>query len=136
MPQQWDKFKEYLATISEGEDSDGQPLSMVRYATFLEIYARLDMEYKRGEGRDRLERLVKQIAEHKEGFLDRERCLKCVDGGMRKEVLERVKNVNNGSQEAGPRVFILIYPRVVDRLGEMLGNYQNSIMEEEVKEKR
>eukprot|EP00092_Neocalanus_flemingeri_P003450 GFUD01003699.1.p1 GENE.GFUD01003699.1~~GFUD01003699.1.p1 ORF type:complete len:240 (+),score=106.74 GFUD01003699.1:41-721(+) len=131
MPQQWDKYKQYLATISEGEDSEGQPLSMVRYATFLEMYARLDMEYRRGEGRERLIQLVKEIAEHEEQFLGRERCLKCVDAGMRKEVLERVKNVKNGSEEAGPRVFILIYPRVVDRLGEMLGNYQNTLLEEE-----
>ena len=42
MPKQWGKFKEYLATINEGEDSEGNPLSMVRYATFLDLYARLD----------------------------------------------------------------------------------------------
>jgi len=125
---QWNKFKQYLDTISEGEDSDGQPLSMVRYAIFLEMYARLDMEFRSGKGRERMVQLVKDIADHKEGFLDRERCLKCVDGGVRKEVLERVKNVRSNREEAGPRVFILVYPRVVDRLGELLGNYQNMII--------
>ena len=48
MPEQWMTFKQYLATLNEGEDSEGKPLSMVRYATFLEMYARLDMEYNSG----------------------------------------------------------------------------------------
>jgi len=95
---------------------------------FLEMYARLDMEYRRGAGRDKLVQMVKEIADHREGFLDRERCLKCVDSGMRKKVLERIKNVKNGGDEPGPKVFILLYPRVVDKLGEMLGNYQNMII--------
>ena len=54
LPQQWDKYTQYLSTIREGEDSEGHPLTMVRYAMFLEMYARLDMEYRRGEGRDKL----------------------------------------------------------------------------------
>ena len=132
MPQQWDKFKQYLDTIREGEDSDGQPLNMVRYAIFLEMYARLDMEYRRGVGRERLVQLVMEMVEHDEQFLGRERYLKCIDGGIRREVLENVKNVKTGNEEAGPRVFILIYPRVVDKLGEMLGNYQNVLLGEEV----
>ena len=47
---------------------------------------------------------------------------------MRKEVLERLNNVKNGNGEPGPKVFTLLYPRVVDRMGEMLGNYQNMII--------
>ena len=54
--------------------------------------------------------------------------MKCVDSGMRKQVLERIKNVKDGKDEPGPKVFTLLYPRVVDRLGEMLGNYQNMII--------
>ena len=38
----WAKFKSYLSSISKGEDIDGEPLSMDRYAIFLEMYARLD----------------------------------------------------------------------------------------------
>jgi hypothetical protein len=97
LPKQWDKYKQYLATIREGEDSEGQPLTMVRYTMFLEMYARLDMEYRRGAGRDKLVQMVKEIADYREGFLDRERCLKYVDSGMRKEVLEMIKNVKNGN---------------------------------------
>ena len=128
------QVKAILATISirEGEESDGKPLTMERYAIFLEMNTRLDMEYRRGEGRERLVQLVMEIVEHDEQFLGRERCLKCIDGGIRREVLENVKNVKTGNEEAGPRVFILIYPRVVDKLGEMLGNYQNMLMREQV----
>merc|ERR1712025_1237725 len=39
MPKQWDRFKQYLATLKEDEDSDGKPLTMERYAIFLEVYA-------------------------------------------------------------------------------------------------
>ena len=129
LPQQWEKYKQYLATISEGEDGDGRPITMDRYATFLELYARLDMEYKRGGGKEKMVEIVLQeIVEHREGFLDRERGLRCVDSGMRKEVRRRIENVRSGREEPGPQVFILIYPRVVDRLGEMLGNYQNMLI--------
>ena len=138
MAKQWDKFKQYLATISEGEDSDGQSLSMERYAIFLELYAKLDMEYNAGADKARLVQLIGDIADHEEEFLGRERCLKCVDSAMRREVLKNIKMARSGSEKAGPTVFILIYPRVVDRLGGMLGNYQNMMLEEErvKKEKR
>ena len=128
LPQQWDNYKQFLTTIRDGEDSEGQPLTMVRYAVFLEMYARLDMEYRREAGKDKLMQMMKEIANNREGFLDRERCLKCVDSGMRKEVLERIKNVKNGNDEPGPKVFTLMYPKVVDRLGEILGNYHNMII--------
>ena len=85
MAKHWDKFKQYLATISEGEDSDGQSLSMERYAIFLELYAKLDMEYNAGADKARLVQLIGEIADHEEEFLGRERCLRCVDSAMRRE---------------------------------------------------
>ena len=137
MAKQWDRFKQYLATISEGEDSDGQPLGMERYAIFLELYAKLDMEYNNGAEKAKLVRLIEEMADHEEEFLGRERCLRCVDSAMRREVLNNVKMAKAGSDNAGPIVFMLIYPRVVDKLGEMLGNYQNMLLEEEgVKKKK
>ena len=136
MPEQWAQFKDYLATLNEGEDSEGNPLSMVRYATFLELYARLDLEYNSGAHTDRLLQMVDEIAEHDEQFLGRERCLRCVDSGMRREVLNNIKMTKAGSEKAGPTVFILIYPRVVEKLEEMLGNYQNMLIEEDQKKKK
>ena len=35
---EWAKFKSYLTSVLEGEVTDGEPLSMVRYAIFLEMY--------------------------------------------------------------------------------------------------
>ena len=110
MAKQWDKFKQYLATISEGEDSDGQSLSMERYAIFLEMYAKLDMEYNAGADKARLVQLIGEIADHEEEFLGRERCLRCVDSAMRREVLENIKSAKIGGEEVGPTVFTLIYP--------------------------
>jgi len=125
----WEKYKQYLATISEGEDSDGKPLTMARYATFLELYARLDYEYRRGTAVEELAKIVlEDIAGNKEGFFDRERCLRCVDSGMRREVLLRIEKVRRVREEAGPQVFILVYPRVVDKLGELLGTFQNILI--------
>ena len=54
-----------------------------RYATWLELYARLDAEERAGAGRERLAALTKEMMEHEEGFLDKYRCLSCWDGGMR-----------------------------------------------------
>ena len=39
----WDHFAEYLQKLEpEGQDSNGLPMSMRRYATFLEFYVKLD----------------------------------------------------------------------------------------------
>ena len=129
MPEQWGKFKGYLKTLIEGKDSEGNTLSMVRYA-------RLDMEYNSGTHSDRLLQMVDEIAEHDEEFLGRERCLKCIDSGMRREVLNNIKMAKACTLNAGPTVFILLYPRVVEKLEEMLGNYQNMLMDEDQKIRR
>ena len=60
-----------------------------RYATWLELYARLDAEERAGAGRERLAALTSGLLEHEEGFLDRYRCLSCWDGGMRAAALDR-----------------------------------------------
>merc|ERR1711874_686526 len=98
---------------------------------FLELYARLDKEHREGRDKTRLMEMVSEISEHEEKFLDRERCLRCVDAGARREVLNNIKSVKAGEVEPGPAVFILLYPKIVDKLGELLGNYQNVVLEEE-----
>ena len=60
-----------------------------RYATWLELYARLDSEERGGAGSERLAALTRGMMEHEEGFLDRYRCLSCWDGGMRAAALDR-----------------------------------------------
>lgn len=39
---EWSKFRAFLATMNEGTDSDGRKMTLDRYATFLELYVRLD----------------------------------------------------------------------------------------------
>ena len=46
----WDKFVEYLVPLSEGDDSDGKPMSLSRYARFLELYVKLDQLGKYSSG--------------------------------------------------------------------------------------
>ena len=60
-----------------------------RYATWLELYARLDSEERGGAGSERLAALTRGMMVHEEGFLDRYRCLSCWDGGMRAAALDR-----------------------------------------------
>ena len=38
----WDEFVKYLEPQSEGDDSEGRPMSLARYARFLELYVKLD----------------------------------------------------------------------------------------------
>ena len=47
-----------------------------------------------------------------------------------RRILENVKKVRKGDMEPGPLVFVVMYQRVVDKLGELLGNYQNMVIEE------
>jgi hypothetical protein len=54
----------------------------------------------------------------------KERCLKYVDSGMRK----MVGDDSECKGWPGPKVFTLLYSRVVDRLGAMQGIYQNKII--------
>jgi len=131
MTKQWDKFKQYLATLQEDVDSDGQPLSIERYAIFLELYAMLDKLYNEGAANERLVEMVEEIAHHEEEFFGRERFLRCLDSGTRKEILRKIKDVKSGNEKAGPMVFIIIFPKIVDKLSEQLGNYQSIVLEEE-----
>ena len=82
----------------------------------MECFAKLDTE-------EIVER--RMLVEDMKTFFDREQFLRCVDHGMRREVLDRKKSVSSGQQEPGHWVFNVIYPRVVDMLAQQLGNYQN-----------
>merc|ERR1712210_73569 len=108
---------------SEGDDFDGVPKLLSRYATWLELYARLDAEERAGAGRERLAALTKEMMEHEEGFLDKYRCLSCWDGGMRDAANDRVE-----AGQVGVAVFLPLYPRVVSWLQEKLGSYQNVVL--------
>ena len=133
----WEDFKSWLRLKSEGvTDSDGQPLSLERFAIFLELYVSLDKEFRSQPDSEHCLNLVLEIDTHREEFFGRERCLECLDGVMRKTTLERIRNVKEGKEKPSPAVFAIVYQRVVDRLSELLGSYQNSLMEQEKSSKR
>jgi len=123
----WDKFVQYLTPMSEGDDSDGNPMSLSRYARFLELYVKLDqLEEKEGTTKEELKAFVMHIKEHEEDFLGDERCLKCIDRAMRKEVLKNIKQVEKGEMKGGKLVFQTIYSKVLDKLNELLGSYHQT----------
>lgn len=125
----WEEFKLYLANLCEGEDSEGVPIMLDRYAKFLELFALLDRAERLGQDTEDRRKILDYVVHHEEDFFGRERCLKCIDGGMRREVLKRIREVDEGVLEPTTRVLAPIYSRVVDRLSELLGNYQNSLIE-------
>jgi len=122
-PDKWKQFKEWLRTQSEGEDSEGRALLLDRYATWLELYSQLDSAERGGHGDERVADITREILEHREGFLDRERCLRCWDGGMRSGVLRKTRE-----GLVGLEVLLPLYPRIVDWLAEKLGSYQNYLL--------
>ena len=128
----WEDFKSWLRLKSEGEtDSEGEPLSLERFAIFLEIYVSLDQQFRSQPDSEHCLNLVVEIETHREQFLGRERCLDCIDAVMRKTTLERIKNVKEGKEKPSPAVFAIVYQRVVDKLSELLGSYQNHLLQQQ-----
>ena len=127
----WEDFKSWLRLKSEGvTDSEGRPLSLERFAIFLELYVSLDQQFRSQPDSEHCHNLVVEIATHKEEFFGRERCLECLDAVMRKTTLERIKNVRERKEKPSPAIFAIVYQRVVDRLSELLGSYQNYLIEQ------
>lgn len=129
--EKWEGFKGWLGDQSEGSDSEGVALSLERYALFLELYVSLDQEFRSQAGSEHCHNLVVEIATHPQDFLGRERCLKCIDSGLRKSVMLNIKHVREGKMDPSPAVFVIVYQRVVDRLAELLGSYQNYLLKQE-----
>ena len=102
----------------------GHPMKLGRYGRFLQLYVLLD-QAERVEGRPepQLKDLVLRIKDDPEDFFGTERCLRCIDKGMRRQVLDNVKKVRKGEVTAGTWVYHPVYARVLDKLNEMLGSY-------------
>ena len=73
-----------------------------------------------------IRRLTLSIRDHEEDFFGTERCLRCIDRGMRKQVMENSRRVKKGEVKGGTWVFQPVYPRVVDKLNQLLGSYNAS----------
>merc|ERR1712018_100314 len=65
---QWRQFKSWLRDQNEGHDSDGEPLSLERYAIFLELYSNLDHLEVSKASSDQCKNAFLEIVNHKEKF--------------------------------------------------------------------
>ena len=68
------------------------------------------------------------MRQHQEDFFGPERCLKCIDKAMRKEVLDNIKRVKQGEGKVkgGKWVYQPVYSPVLDKLNNMLGSYHEA----------
>ncbi len=73
-----------------------------------------------------IRQLTLSISKHEEDFFGTERCLRCIDRGMRSQVLDNVRRVRKGETKGGTWVYQPVYPRVVDKLNDLLGPYNVS----------
>ena len=72
---------------------------------------------------EELKAFVLHIREHEEDFFGDDRCLRCIDKAMRKEVLRNIKQVKEGKARGGKLVYQPAYSPVLDKLNELLGSY-------------
>ena len=95
-PSEWSKFCQFLDKMEpEGLDSEGVPIKLSRYAVFLKLYVDLyhREQYLREEVamenherfNEELKKMVLHIKGHEEDFFGTERCLGCIDAGVRKQ---------------------------------------------------
>lgn len=130
---EWMRFKAYLDGLDEGLDSMDRPMSLGRYGLFLELLVDLDQAdrvHKRSN--EDIRSLVMQIRYHPEDFFGMERCLSCIEMGMRQKVLANCKEVEeSGTLRGGIWVFEPVYQRVLDELDIFLGSYNKTLVRQE-----
>ena len=131
--QEWLKFCSYLESHEpEGMDSSGSPLKLSRYARFLQLYVNLHYEEEKlrrtwdKSSETRLKVLVDDIKNHPEGFFDSERCLSCIDAGIRNKILANLKSLKLGRVKPGAWIYQPAYSPVLQKLDYLLGFYHDS----------
>ena len=124
----WAQFKSWLREQNEGEDDCGMPLSLDRYALFLELYIAFDSNFRSDLKGENVMLSFMNIVNHEEKFFGNYRCLKCLDSGDRKLIIKSVKQVKNGTLEPNPTVFEIVYQKVFDKLLNLLGGFQNKVI--------
>ena len=128
--QKWKEFKSWVRNEceSEGSDSDGE-LFFDRYLIFLEVYLDFESRHKSEPSSEATRQSFLSIANHEEKFFGVERYLKVIDSEMRSEIVNSIKKVKSGSLQPSPEMFSRLYPKVWDKSSELLGHYQNHIIE-------
>ena len=127
---EWTRYSQHLDTMEpEGIDSEGEPMKLSRYAHFLRLYVDLYHQEKalieKGDPQANqvLKKSVLDIKSDPEDFFGTERCLKCLNVGIRKQILENVKKVRRNEAQAGAWVYEPAYSPVLDKLNYLLGPY-------------
>ena len=128
--QKWEEFKSWVRNDceSEGSDSDGE-LLFDRYLIFLEVFLDFQSRHKADPTSEATRQSFLSIANHGEKFFGVERYLKVMDSEMRSEIVDKIKKVKSGSLQPSPEIFSRLYPKVWDKTSELLGHYQNHIIE-------
>ena len=127
---EWAKYSAYLDTMEpEAIDSEGEPMKLSRYAHFLRLYVdlyhqeKLLIEKRDPKAKEILKKSVLDIKSDPEDFFGVERCLKCINVGIRKQVLENVRKVKKNEVQGGAWVYEPAYSPVLDKLNYLLGPY-------------
>ena len=125
---EWQKYYDFLDNFTpEGTDSAGEPMKLSRYAKFLQLYVQLhykELEIRKsGQNVDILKTMIFVLKNDPEGFFDTERCLKCIDKGIRTKIMKNLSDLKKGLVEPGVWIYEPAYSPVLDKLNYMLGFY-------------
>ena len=125
----WPEFVSWLrAQEAEGEDEEGRPLSLERYAKFSELVTILETRHSQQPGTQAVREAFLEIVNHEEKFFGKYRCLKCVDGGLRAAVMKEARDVKAGTKFPSLEILMTVNQRVEDRLSELLATYQKYVL--------
>ena len=128
---QWEKYYEFLDNFEpEGIDSAGEPMKLSRYAKFLQLYVQLhykELEIRNQNKNDNeLKNMILAIKTDSEGYFDTERCMKCIDAGVRSQIMANLLDLKKGRVQPGVWIYQPAYSPVLDKLNYMLGFYHAS----------
>jgi len=126
----WGQFKSWLREQNEGHDSDGEPLSLERYAIFLELFSNLERLELSKSNSEQCKSVFLEIMNHKEKFFGNYRCLKVIDVGDRKPILDSAKKVKEGALSPSTEILKIVNQKVEDKLSSLLGSYQNYVLQQ------
>ena len=112
---------------SEASDSDGE-LFFDRYITFIELYQVFERNFRTSAVSESTKQSFLTLVNHEEKFFSVDRYLRVLDAESRSDIVQHIKNVKSGSQQPSLDVFSRLYSRVWDKSSELLGSYQNYII--------
>ena len=129
---EWQKYFDFLDNFTpEGTDSTGEPMKLSRYAKFLQLYVQLhykELELRKSQMKNEseLKQMIFAIKNDPEGYFDTERCIRCIDKGIRTQIMKNLADLKKGLVQPGVWIYQPAYSPVLDKLNYMLGFYHAS----------